>query len=351
MDGASACALILKGTAPEGLRVHGHLSFAGEVLLRQLPAGLHAQSLDLSGCPNLTRLPPGLSVNTLKLTNCDRLRRLPAGLRCDQLEAQGTGLRTLPPDLRVRHFLDLSSCQHLRSLPPQLTTGTLLLRGCTALSKMPRELTAAVLDLRGCTNLVGWPRVAKVRIARLDTAGCTSLRSLPDSLTDVAELNVAGCRNLRTLPHRLTVKTTLDVADTGLTGLPESLRGVRLLWRGVAIDADVAFHPERIRAQQVLEEWNAERRRILLERMGHERFFAEANAEVLDADEDAGGERRLLRVVLPGDEDLVCVAVRCPSTGHRYLLRVPPTVTTCRQAVAWTAGFEEAEQYRPLVET
>ena len=42
--------------------------------------------------------------------------------------------------------------------------------------------------------------------------------------------------------------------------------------------------------------------------------------------------------------------VRCPSTGGRYLLRVPPTMKTCRQAVAWTAGFDDPSLYRPLVE-
>ena len=40
--------------------------------------------------------------------------------------------------------------------------------------------------------------------------------------------------------------------------------------------------------------------------------------EVLDADRDAGGPRRLLGVPMPGDEDLVAVLVHCPSTGARY---------------------------------
>ena len=61
--------------------------------------------------------------------------------------------------------------------------------------------------------------------------------------------------------------------------------------------------------------------------------------------------RQLLRLKLEGDEDLVCVAVICPSTGRRYLLRVPPTMRTCRQSVAWTAGFSDPKLYKPRVET
>ena len=89
----------------------------------------------------------------------------------------------------------------------------------------------------------------------------------------------------------------------------------------------------------------------LLERYGLERFLSDAAAEVLDEDRDSGGERKLLRVPMEGGEDLVCVLVICPSTSRRYILRVPPSMRTCRQAVAWTAGFEDPDDYRPLVET
>ena len=88
-----------------------------------------------------------------------------------------------------------------------------------------------------------------------------------------------------------------------------------------------------------------------MERMGNERFFQGAEAQVVDVDRDAGGERRLLRVGMGWNEALVCLSVHCPSTGRRYLLRVPPTVRTCRQAVALTAGFDDPAAYRPLVET
>jgi hypothetical protein len=43
--------------------------------------------------------------------------------------------------------------------------------------------------------------------------------------------------------------------------------------------------------------------------------------------------------------------VACPSTGRRYALRVPPTMRSCRQAAAWTAGFDNPDLYRPLIET
>jgi hypothetical protein len=113
----------------------------------------------------------------------------------------------------------------------------------------------------------------------------------------------------------------------------------------------VAFDPQAIKADEILREPNAEFRRLLLERMGLERFVREARGEVLDRDRDAGGERQLIRVHFESGEDLVCVLVHCPSTQKQYLLRVPPEMTTCRQAVAWTAGYSDPAEYAPVVET
>jgi hypothetical protein len=102
---------------------------------------------------------------------------------------------------------------------------------------------------------------------------------------------------------------------------------------------------------EILAETNAERRRVMTERFGLDRFMSQAQARVLDQDRDAGGPRRLLRIDLAGDEPLVCVSVICPTTHRQFMLRVPPTMTTCRQAVAWTAGFDDPDQYQASVET
>jgi hypothetical protein len=48
---------------------------------------------------------------------------------------------------------------------------------------------------------------------------------------------------------------------------------------------------------------------------------------------------------------MVYLSVRDPSTGRGYLLRVPPTMETCHQAAAWTAGFDDPADYRPVAET
>ena len=79
----------------------------------------------------------------------------------------------------------------------------------------------------------------------------------------------------------------------------------------------------------------------MLERYGWRRFATETNAKQLDADVDASGPRELLRIELPNDEPLIYVAVTDPAKVRlglepMTLLRVPPTMQTCREAGAWT---------------
>jgi hypothetical protein len=276
---------------------------------------------------------------------------LPAGLRCYHLDLRGTPIRSLPEGLRVEYKLDLQDCRELEALPAGLKVGSLVLRGCTALKGLPEGLDVYFLDLQGCSRLEGWPRKAAIRIGRLNASGCARLRDLPRGLRNLSQLDISNCPGLRELPEGLRVSSWLDVANTGITRLPTTLRGVRLRWRGVPVDERIAFRPETITVEEILQERNAELRRVLLERFGFERFMLQAGAQVLDRDRDAGGERQLLRVRMQEDEDLVCVSVFCPSTGRRYLLRVPPTMKTCHQAVTWIAGFRNARDYRPLVET
>jgi hypothetical protein len=348
---AEARKRILAGRDAEGLHVSGHLSLANQERLERLPRGLCVTSLDLSGCTALRELPPDLRVKRLNLAACTALERLPDGLHAYELILRQTWLRSLPESLRVDYTLDLSGCTGLERLPVGLKVGSLVLRGCTSLEALPEGLDVCFLDLSGCVALRRWPARGTLRFGRLVARGCTGLAALPHWLARICQLDLRDCANLTALPDGLEVTSWLDLAGTGVTRLPAGARGAQLRWRGVPVDARVVFRPEAITAQQVIETPNVELRRVLLERMGYERFLRQARAEVLDRDTDPGGERQLVRVALPEDEPLVCVSVRCPSTGRHYVLRVPPTMRACHQAVAWVCGFDNPDDYRPVAET
>ena len=118
------------------------------------------------------------------------------------------------------------------------------------------------------------------------------------------------------------------------------------------VDERIAFQPETITAEEVVSERNAERRRVLLERMGWERFLSSAQHETIDEDTDPGGKRVLVRIAfLNGLDEYRLLRVVCPSTGRKYFIRVPPWMMKCHQAAAWIAGFDDPYDYHPFIET
>ena len=297
------------------------------------------------------QLPEEVALRSLDLSGEGNLAALPAGLRAFSLNLSQTAIRTLPADLRVEFKINLTDCRALETLPCGLKTGSLVLRDCRALRALPEDLEVNFLTLDGCTNLARWPESARVSVGTVSARDCVSLNALPATLQSLTNLDLRGCRRVSALPTGLRLSGWLDLAGTGIQSLPDSLRGVRLRWRGVEINAQIAFFPETLTVTQILAEPNAEVRRVMLERHGIANFMRDARAQVIDEDTDPGGPRRLLRVPMPGDEDLVCVSLRCPSTARQYLIRVPPDTKTCHAAVAWTAGYDNPDDYHPLVET
>lgn len=80
---------------------------------------------------------------------------------------------------------------------------------------------------------------------------------------------------------------------------------------------------------------------------GYERFVAEVGATTIDVD----GEGSLLRIEPGGTgRPIMFVYVKDATGDKRYLLRVPPTMSRVREAIAWTFGMRERE-YKPIVET
>ncbi|UOQ53832.1 DUF6745 domain-containing protein [Hymenobacter cellulosivorans] len=275
----------------------------------------------------------------------------------------------VPPTGPVRATPEVARALLLSGRQPEelIVSGALRLNGEPRLRELPRFLECTHLEVNDCPNLELLPerlRATSVQAARtavreltgdwlvresLNLSGNRQLRRLPERLT-ARSLDVSNCPLLVQLPATIHLTHWLEVAGSGLTGLPSGLR-VNIHWQGTAVDERTAFRPEDLKAVDILNVRNVTRRRVLLERFGLDRFVQEVGGLVIDRDRDAGGERQLLNIPLEGDEPIVALRVICPSTAHTYVLRVPPHIRTCRRAAAWLAGFENEHDYRPLIET
>lgn len=121
-------------------------------------------------------------------------------------------------------------------------------------------------------------------------------------------------------------------------------------WHGATVPRDVVLAPDTITVASIEVETNTEVRRVMIERFGESRYLEESGAELQS--EDRYGQ--LFRKVLP-EEDFVMVRVKNstaePDGSYRYYyIRVPPSVTSAHEAVAWTFGLQAGE-YNPDIET
>lgn len=299
------------------------------------------------------KAPEGLRTGVLNLPLSETKKpvTLPAGLQCYSLNLQGQPLVELPPGIQVEFRVNLTGCDQLRRLPANLTVSTLVLTNCRSLTSLPEELRVNFLQLDGCTALRFWPESAQVVNGWVRARDCGALERLPSQLGPLSSLDLRNCRRLQSVPAGVQVSSWIDIGGSRITSLPETLSHVGLRWRGVPVTAQVAFFPETLKGPDILAERNAEVRRVMIERVGFEKFTQEVKGHVLDSDTDRGGERKLLRIPLENDEPIVLVSLICPSTGRQYLVRVPPDTKTCHEAVAWTAGFDDPAAYAPIQET
>jgi hypothetical protein len=125
-------------------------------------------------------------------------------------------------------------------------------------------------------------------------------------------------------------------------------------WEGLPVPRRaVVRQSERARLQVLVRTRNLELRRMLLDRIGYERFLEGAGAELVRQD-DYG---KLWRSELEVDGELLYVVEVVNSTPEpdgsfkRYFLRVPPSMRSAREAVAWTFGFDRAGDYELAVQT
>ncbi|MEU0519499.1 DUF6745 domain-containing protein [Streptosporangium sp. NPDC006007] len=122
-------------------------------------------------------------------------------------------------------------------------------------------------------------------------------------------------------------------------------------WGGMPVPADFAASMATLTPQRIRAEENAELRRVMLEHFGYDRYLAESGATPLHQDETGV----LWRIELPEDEPVVMVEVvnstaEPDGTFRKYWLRVPPSISTAREGVAWTFNLSETD-YRPARET
>ena len=117
--------------------------------------------------------------------------------------------------------------------------------------------------------------------------------------------------------------------------------------RGVAVPKTFAdAKPEEIDVYKVVSEKNAQRRAVLIDKIGINRVINELQGEIVD--NDKVNDYALVNIRIAPDSDrsfrrdkiINLLKVKCPSTGAFYTLRVPPGIKDVNAARQWTFGVD-----------
>jgi hypothetical protein len=96
------------------------------------------------------------------------------------------------------------------------------------------------------------------------------------------------------------------------------------------------------RSHWLLEEENAELKRVLIQEIGYEKICQELEAEIIDSWQ----EYTLLKIEKNIDlEPIYLLKMTCPSTKHIHALRVPPDLHTAREAIRWINWDIDPEEF------
>ncbi len=112
------------------------------------------------------------------------------------------------------------------------------------------------------------------------------------------------------------------------------------------------IHPHQWQAEWILQERNAEIRRVLIQGIGYGRLCQELKAETLDS----WREYTLLRIIdTPNysevngseveEEPIHLLKMVCPSTAHIHVLRVPPDIYSAREAIRWVNWDTDPQEF------
>ena len=113
-------------------------------------------------------------------------------------------------------------------------------------------------------------------------------------------------------------------------------------WHGVRVPGWIIEHPKRITIEHVRAERNEEVRRVMVERMGVDRYLLESNATLVDADYEGARKGAAPRALLQDETGARWLVGTDGSTGRTYYMSVPTEVNTCREAHIARCGFDES---------
>ena len=205
-------------------------------------------------------------------------------------------------------------------------------------------LTELCLDRNQITDISPLSALTNLTKLTLDNNQIADISPL-STLTNLTYLDLYSNQIADISPlSALTNITDLSLGDNPITDLSplQSLDQLYCVFIYEVYLSQTYFCPQQQwQAQWLLEEDNAELRRVLIQEIGYARLCQELQAEELDAWQ----EYTLLKIGMNKplyfqgrqvfEEPVYLLKMLCPSTKYVHALRVPPYIHSAREAIRW----------------
>ena len=174
------------------------------------------------------------------------------------------------------------------------------------------------------------------------------LNILPESITNISSLEVLNLENNPIIMLPKTHFTGSEPPEIDLTPnqklqiIPKHLAECVCI-DGIFISEKYCGIPlQSWEAKWLIEEENAEMRRLLIQVIGYEKICQQLEAVELNR----WREYTLLRIDKDVDiEPIYLLKMTCPSTGYIHVLRVPPYLSSAREAIRWVNWGIDPEEF------
>ncbi|HBE18484.1 MAG TPA: hypothetical protein DDW51_12930 [Cyanobacteria bacterium UBA11367] len=206
-------------------------------------------------------------------------------------------------------------------------------------------MTELYLDDNLLTDISPLSTLTKLTWLSLDNNFLTDISPL-STLTNLTELSLDNNKITDISPlSTLTNLNWLSLDNNLLTDISplQSLGNLNYAFiYGLSLPKKYFLPQHQWLSQWVLEEENAEVRRLLIQTIGYDRICQELQAIELDA----WREYTLFKIDINVDEEpIYLLKMTCPSTGHIHVLRVPPEINSAREAIRWVNWGIDPEEF------
>ncbi|MBD3563050.1 leucine-rich repeat protein, partial [Planktothrix sp. FACHB-1355] len=195
-----------------------------------------------------------------------------------------------------------------------------------------------ITDISGLSTLTNLTELDLTNNQITDISGLSTLTNLTILYLDNNQIrDISGLSTLTNL-------TELYLDNNQITDLSPLRSLIQLHYAfvyGLNLFKKYFLPQHEWQAQWLLSEENAEIRRLLVQTIGYARICQELQATELDS----WREYSLLKIDSDVDvEPIYLLKMTCPSTGFIHALRVPPNMTSAREAIRWVNwGIDPSE--------